>query len=97
MEQMETMETMEQMEQALVLCSRWAMLVDSTAAQSAIDRISKLNLPRRICRPLDRDRRREQGKNAELEKFDAAIEAAIEAEAASELELAAIEPVHCND
>jgi len=91
---MEQMETMEPMEQAPVLSQRWAMLVDSTAAQSAIDRLSKLNLPRRICRPLDRDRRREQRKNAELEQFDAAIEAAVEAEAASELEAAAIEPGH---
>jgi hypothetical protein len=91
---MEQMETMEPMEQALVLSSRWAMLVDSTAAQSAIDRLAKLDLPRRICRPLDRDRRREQSKNAELEQFDAAIEAAIEAEAASELDLTEIEPAH---
>ena len=78
------------MEQTLALAQRWAMLVDPVAAQSVIERVSKLALPRRICRPLDR--RREQIENAELATFDAAVEAAVEAEATGEQEMDEFEP-----
>ena len=78
------------MEQTMVLAPRWALLVDSAAAQSAIERVSKLNLPRRICRPLDRVR--EQIENAELRQFDAAIEAAVEDEAPSGQDWVEAEP-----
>jgi len=70
------------MEQTPVLAQRWALLVDPAAAHSVIERISKLELPRRICRPLDRGSK--PTANAELRQFDAAIEAAVEAEASSE-------------
>jgi hypothetical protein len=79
------------MEQTLAPASRWALLVDPAAAQSVIERISKLRLPRRVCRPLDR--RREQIENTELAKFDAEVEAAFEAEAEINQELAEIEQV----
>ena len=79
------------MEQTLALAQTWTLLIDPAAAQSVIERLSKLRLPRRICRPLDR--RRERLDNAELAQFDAAVEAAVEAEAADEPELADIEPV----
>lgn len=78
------------MEETVVLAPRWALLVDPAAALSVIERVSKLELPRRSCRPLDRWR--PQPKNAELAQFDAAVEAAVEAEAASELDSAASEP-----
>jgi hypothetical protein len=77
------------MEETPVLAQRWAVLVDPAAAQSVIERISKLELPRRSCRPLDRWRAKSA--NAELAQFDAAIEAAVEAEATSERELPEIE------
>ena len=69
-------------EQTFALAPRWALLVDPAAAQSAIEKIAKLALPRRVCRPLDR--RREQIENAELAKFDAAIDAIVEVEAEAE-------------
>jgi hypothetical protein len=79
------------MEQAPALAETRPLLVDPAAAQFAIERISKLKLPRRICRPLDR--KRERIDNAELAQFDAAVESAVEAEAASDLDLAEIESV----
>ena len=76
-------------EQAFVLAQRWALLIDPSAAQSAIERLAKLALPRRICRPLDR--KREQIENLELEQFDAAIDATVEVEAEAESEPESIE------
>ncbi len=60
------------MEETPVSSQPWTMLLDPEAARSAVERLSKLNLRRRICRPLDRKRQR--GVNAELMQFDAAIE-----------------------
>ena len=77
------------MEQTQVLASRWALLVDPAAAHSVIERMSKLELPRRVCRPLDRGGKPQ--KNAELERFDADIEAAVEADTSGEQEWAASE------
>jgi len=74
------------MEQTVAPAQGWALLLDPAAAQSVIEHISKLNLPRRICRPLDR--RREQIENAELARYDAEVEAAVEAEAAADQEFA---------
>jgi len=77
------------MEETFALAQRWALLVDPAAAQSVFERIAKLELPRRVCRPLDR--RREQIENAALAQFDAEIEAEIEAEEASDPALPEIE------
>jgi hypothetical protein len=63
----------------------WALLLDPAGAHAVIEHASKLRLPRRICRPLDR--RRERIDNSELAKFDAAVEAAVEAEAANDEDL----------
>ena len=78
------------MEQTLARAHSWALLVDPAAAQSVIERMSKLDLPRRICRPLDG--KCELSGNTERAQFDAAIEAAVELEAACDPELAGIEP-----
>ena len=72
------------MEQLLDPALRWTLLLDPAATQTAIERISKLELPRKICRPLDR--KREKIENAELALFDAEIEAAVDAEAVPDLE-----------
>jgi hypothetical protein len=77
------------MEQTPVLAPRWALLIDPAAAHTVIERISKLELPRRTCRPLDHGHK--QVENADLAGFDAAIEAAADAEQADEEELAAFE------
>ena len=66
------------MEYAPATTQAWALLLDPAAAHSIIERVSKLKLPRRICRPLDR--RRERIDNSELAKFDAEVEAAVEVE-----------------
>jgi hypothetical protein len=78
------------MEQTLALAPRWALLVDPAAAQSVIERMSKLELPRRVCRPLDRGNEKKIG-NAEREQFDAAIEAAADADVESDLDWDEIE------
>jgi len=78
------------MEETPALAQRWALLIDPAAAQSVIERMAKLELPRRNCRPLDRGRA--QVGNAELAQFDAAIDAAVEAEAASDEDCSEIEP-----
>lgn len=70
---------------------RWTLLIDPAAALTVIERISKAELPRKICRPLDR--RREERENAELARYDAEIEAAFDSEAASDLDSTPIEPV----
>ncbi len=70
------------MDEAPALSQRWASLLDPTVAQVVIDRIAKLELPRRICRPLDY--KRKQIENAELAKFDADIDSAVEPEATME-------------
>jgi len=62
------------MEPAPASTQAWALLLDPTGAHAVIEHASKLSLPRRICRPLDR--RRERIENSELAKFDAAVEAA---------------------
>jgi len=61
------------MEHAPAVTQPWTLLLDPAAAQSMVERVAKLNLPRRICRPLDR--RRQPIMNAELARFDSAIEA----------------------
>ena len=61
------------MEHVPTVGESWTLLLDPAAAQSLIERVSKLKLPRRVCRPLDR--RREQVINTELTRFDDAIEA----------------------
>jgi hypothetical protein len=70
------------MEHAPATTQTWALLLDPASAHAVIEHLSKLRLPRRICRPLDR--RQERIENSELAKFDAAVEAAVEAEAASD-------------
>jgi hypothetical protein len=70
------------MEPAPATIPTWAFLLDPAAAHAVIEHASTLRLPRRICRPLDR--RRERIENSELAKFDAAVEAAVEAEAAND-------------
>ena len=66
------------MEQSHVVAQRWSLLVDPTAARSVVERISKLELPRRVCRPLDH--RATRTSSAELAEFDASVDAAVEAE-----------------
>jgi hypothetical protein len=61
------------MEHAPALTQPWTLLLDPAAAQSMIERVAKLKLPRRICRPLDH--RCQPVKNPELARFDAAVEA----------------------
>jgi len=61
------------MEHVPAVCESWTLLLDPAATQSLIERVSKLNLPRRVCRPLDR--KHGQGINADLARFDDAIEA----------------------
>jgi len=51
----------------------WTLLVDPEAAQSAIQRISRLGLVRHICHPLDR--RHKRAESAPWALFDAAVEA----------------------
>ncbi len=62
------------MEQIPALGQSWAMLLDPVAAQSMIERMSRLNYRRRICRPLDR--RAERIIDAKLAQYDAEVEAA---------------------
>jgi len=52
----------------------WALLLDPVAAQSMIERMSKLNFRRRICRPLDG--KPERIIDARLAQYDAVVEAA---------------------
>ena len=61
------------MEHVPAVGESWTLLLDPAAAQSLIERVAKLNLPRRVCRPLDR--KPEQVINADLAHFDDAIEA----------------------
>jgi hypothetical protein len=70
------------MEPAPATTQTWALLLDPASANAVIEHLSKLRLPRRICRPLDR--RQERIENSDLARFDAAVEAAVEAEAASD-------------
>ena len=61
----------------------FAMLVDPASVQAAAERAAKLNLPRRICRPLDRCVARRV--SAEVAAYDASVELAeVEAEALTE-------------
>ena len=62
------------MEQFPALGQSWTMLLDPVAAQSMIERMSKLNFRRRICRPLDG--RGERIIDAKLAQYDAEVEAA---------------------
>ena len=78
------------MEQSFAPAPSLAMLLDPAATQSVIEHLSKLELPRRVCRPLDH--RRAQSASSELEQFDAAIDAAAEAETASDQKWDEIEP-----
>jgi hypothetical protein len=73
------------MEHAPALIPAWTLLVDPSAAQSIIERVAGLKLPRRTCRPLDR--RRPLIVNPELARFDAEVEAAND-ENATEIETA---------
>jgi hypothetical protein len=74
------------MDQTLVVGQRWALLVDPAAAHSVIERISKLELPRRTCRPLDH--RAPRNASAELAAFDATIDATVEAYDANDVGVA---------
>lgn len=58
---------------APALTQPWTLLLDPAAAQSMIERVAKLKLPRRIYRPLEP--RHQPIMNAELARFDAAVEA----------------------
>ncbi len=62
------------MEQFPALGQSWALLLDPVAAQAMIERMSKLNFRRRICRPLDR--KAERIIDAKLAQYDADVEAA---------------------
>jgi len=57
----------------------WNLLFDPAAANAIIEHVSRLELPRRVCRPLDR--RRGRIENSDLARFDAAVEATAEADA----------------
>ena len=70
------------MEPAPATTQAWTLLLDPAAAHAIIEQVSKVRLPRRICRPLDR--RRERIENSDLARFDAAVEAEVEAEAIAE-------------
>ncbi len=61
------------METFPALGQSWALLLDPVAAQDMIERMSKLNFRRRICRPLDR--RAERVIDAKLVEYDAEVEA----------------------
>ncbi len=66
------------MNQSLSPLSSFAMLFDPSLALAAAKRAAQWDLPRRICRPLDRC-----GSNrlsAELAAYDAAVESALVAE-----------------
>ena len=58
-------------EQAPDTIRPWTLLLEPAAAQSAVQRISKLNLTRHICRPLDA--RHKHVDNSESVKFFAAF------------------------
>jgi hypothetical protein len=61
----------------------FALLVDPASIQAVVERAAQWNLPRRICRPLDR-RAAPQG-NAEVAAYDAAVDLAeVEPEAPTE-------------
>jgi len=52
----------------------WNLLLDPAAAQDMIERMSRLNFRRRICRPLDR--KAERIIDARVAEYDAEVEAA---------------------
>jgi hypothetical protein len=62
------------MKHATLLPASFAMLFDPALAQAAAERAAQWNLPRRVCRPLDRQVRRRV--NADLAAFDAAVDLA---------------------
>jgi len=51
----------------------FAQLIEPAVVQAAADRIARCNLPRRICRPLDR--RMHVPVSAEVAAYDATVEA----------------------
>lgn len=61
------------MDQATVPQYSFAQLFEPAVVQAAAQRAAKLDLPRRICRPLDR--RVVVAVSAEVAAFDATVEA----------------------
>jgi hypothetical protein len=62
------------MKHATLQPASFAMLFDPALAQAAAERAAQWNLPRRVCRPLDRQVTRRV--NADLAAFDAAVDLA---------------------
>jgi len=62
------------MKHATLQQASFAMLFDPALAQAAAERAAQWNLPRRMCRPLDRYAGRRV--NADLAAFDAAVDLA---------------------
>ncbi len=67
------------MEQANCPQYSFAMLLDPAAVQAAAERAAKWDLPRRICRPLDR--RTLVAVSADVAAYDAAVENTVVEEA----------------
>jgi cob(I)alamin adenosyltransferase len=61
------------MDQAAFPQYSFAMLLEPAVVQAAAERAAKLDLPRRICRPLDR--RVVVAVDAEVAAYDATVEA----------------------
>lgn len=66
------------MEHAAIPQYSFAMLIDPATVIAAAERAAKSDLPRRICRPLDR--RVARPVSAEVAAFDATIEEALATE-----------------
>lgn len=62
------------MKHAMPEQSSFAMLFDPAIARAAAERAAQWNLPRHVCRPLDRYKGSRV--NADLAAFDAAVELA---------------------
>ena len=62
------------MEQSLNLTNRFALILDPETIESALKRAAEWKLPRRECHPLDRCSSKRA--SADLDKYDAQVEAA---------------------
>lgn len=60
------------MQQSMVTTLSFAQLIDPSSVLAAAERAAKWNLPRRVCRPLDR--RMAIPVNPEVAAYDAEIE-----------------------
>lgn len=60
------------MNQSMTAPLSFAQLIDPASVMAAVERADKWDLPRRICRPLDR--RAAMLVNAEVAAYDASVE-----------------------